>query len=279
MTQKNAPAVSVIIPTFNRALWLRAAVESVLNQSFRDFELIVIDDGSTDATAEVVSEFDEQIRYYFQTNQGPSAARNLGIHKAKAPYLCFLDSDDQWQKNKLAIQIDTLARQPEFKICYTGEIWIRRGVRVNAKKVHRKYSGRIYQHCLPLCLISPSSVMIHRDVLTEVGLFDTSFPVCEDYELWLRICQRYPVNFINQPLIIKYGGHEDQLSRRYWGMDRFRVRALEKILSSGELSPEDRRATINILHQKCDILVQGFLKRGKKDQARQYLLLKEKYRD
>ncbi len=150
----------------------------------------------------------------------------------------------------------------KYSLCHTNEIWIRRGRRVNPKKKHAKSGGYIYQKCLPLCVISPSSVIIHRSVFEEVGLFDESLPVCEDYDLWLRICCRYPVLYLEEPLIVKYGGHEDQLSRRYWGMDRFRIQALEKMLASGILGEADYLATLNMVVEKLRIVIQGAEKRG-----------------
>ncbi len=269
--RKNCPIVSVIIPTFNRASWLIGAIDSVLNQTFQDFELIVVDDGSTDGTLEMVAEYGDRIQYFYQPNRGPAAARNLGIKKAKADLITFLDSDDRWLKGKLQTQVDLTRKNPAIKICYTDEIWIRKGVRVNQKKVHRKYSGWIYQQCLPLCIISPSSVMIHREVFDKVGLFDEDFLVCEDYDLWLRVSRLFPITFIDQPLIIKNGGHEDQLSHQLWGMDRFRIKALEKMLQENSLSGDDRNATIGMLKYKCQILANGCYKRGKMEEGNCYL--------
>lgn len=276
-SSQNRPLVSVIIPAYNRAAWLNAAIDSVLDQTFKDYELIVIDDGSTDDTREILAAQADQVKYFYQPNAGPAAARNLGIRQAKSDLLAFLDSDDRWLKNKLQTQVDLMMKDPEVKICYTDEIWIRQGVRVNPKKIHQKFSGWIYQQCLPLCIISPSSVMIHREVLERVGLFDENFPVCEDYDLWLRISRYYPITFINKPLIIKNGGHQDQLSQRLWGMDRCRVGALEKILLDHSLGDEDRKATIKMLQQKCLILANGCFKRGKVEEGNYYLSIKAKY--
>jgi hypothetical protein len=191
--------------------------------------------------------------------------------------ITFLDSDDRWLKQKLQTQVELMIRNPDIKTCYTDEIWIRRGVRVNQKKIHQKYSGWIYQKCLPLCIISPSSVMIHREVFDKVGLFDEDFLVCEDYDLWLRVSHLFPITFIDQPLIIKNGGHEDQLSHRLWGMDRFRVQALEKILQENSISSDDRIATIDMLKYKCKILANGCFKRGKTEEANYYLSVITRY--
>jgi glycosyltransferase involved in cell wall biosynthesis len=274
---QNLPLVSVIIPTYNRASWLKGAIDSVLNQTFSNFELLIVDDGSTDNTKELVDSYGDKIKYIFQPNQGPAAARNSGIKNRQVELISFLDSDDRWLKDKLQTQVNLMTADPSIKICYTDEIWIRRGKRVNPKKIHQKYSGWIYQQCLPLCIISPSSVIIHREVFEKVGLFDESLLVCEDYDLWLRVSHHYPIAFINKPLIIKNGGHEDQLSQRLWGMDRFRVKALEKMLQENSLSPEDRKATIAMLHQKCTILANGCFKRSKVDEGNFYLTIKEKY--
>ena len=274
---KYCPSISVIIPTYNRASWLTGAIDSVLNQTFQDFELIVIDDGSTDGTREIVAEYGDRVQYFYQFNRGPASARNLGIKHAQADSITFLDSDDRWLRGKLQRQYDLMKGNSDVKICYTNEIWIRRGVRVNQKKIHQKYSGWIYQKCLPLCIISPSSVMIHREVFAKVGLFDEDFLVCEDYDLWLRVSQYFPITFINEPLIIKNGGHEDQLSHRLWGMDRFRVQALEKRLQENYLPLDDRKATIDMLNYKCKILANGCFKRGKTKDGNHYLSIKEKY--
>lgn len=276
--KKSSRLVSVIIPTYNRATVLEHAIESVLDQTYQNLELLIVDDGSTDHTRQVVEKYQDQITYLFQANHGPAAARNSGIQNSQGDLICFLDSDDRWMKNKLAVQIELMLSNPEVKLCYTDEVWIRRGIRINQKKVHRKYSGWIYQQCLPLCIISPSSVMIRRDVFDRVGLFDETMIVCEDYDLWLRISRVYPITFIPKPLIIKYGGHHDQLSQRFLGMDEFRVTALEKILVENGLPAADRQATIKMLHQKCTILANGCIKHGRIDEAEYYLSIPAKYR-
>jgi glycosyltransferase involved in cell wall biosynthesis len=233
--------------------------------------LIVVDDGSTDASRGVVEKYKSRIRYFYQQNRGVSAARNLGLAKATGEYLCFLDSDDLWLPNKLKIQLDFMESRPEYNICYTDEIWIRNGVRVNQKKRHRKYSGWILAHCLPLCIISPSSVMISRRLIDQSGGFDELLPACEDYDLWLRIAKDHPVYFIEQALIIKRGGHADQLSKKFVGLDRFRIAALEKLLNEGNLSPEQKILVERQLSIKCQIYAQGCSRRGRKSEGELYL--------
>jgi glycosyltransferase involved in cell wall biosynthesis len=270
------PAVSVIIPTFNRRGLVQQAIDSVLAQDFDDCELIVVDDGSTDDTAEALAVYGPRIRVLRQPNRGVSAARNAGIRAAAAPLIALLDSDDLWLPAKLARQTAFFQAHPGILICQTEEIWVRNGVRVNPRKKHRKPSGMIFERSLELCLVSPSAVMMHQSLLEAVGLFDEALPACEDYDLWLRVACRYPVYLIDDPLIVKRGGHADQLSSRP-GLDRYRIRSMATLLESGWLDPAQAAATRQVLQRKCAIYVQGCLKRGKSADARTYREIAEKY--
>ena len=275
--------ISVIIPTFNRADFLKGAIESVLDQDYfcrpgknSNFELLVIDDGSFDDTREICESFEGKVKFHFQNNQGVSAARNLGLKLSRGEYIAYLDSDDLWKKNKLSIQMDFLKSHPEAVMCCTGEIWIRRGVFVNPRKRHQKYSGWIFDKVLPLCLLSLSSALFRKKVFGEIGNFDEEFPVCEDYDFSIRLAFHYPLHFIPEPLIVKRGGHSDQLSKKYWGMDRFRVKALEKALKL-QLSSQQERQVLHQFHKKCKILINGFRKREKFQEADEYISLLKKY--
>jgi GT2 family glycosyltransferase len=261
--------VAAIIPTFDRQQVLPRALDSVLGQTVTLDEVIVVDDGSQDGTRELIGERYPQITLISQNNRGVSAARNTGIRAATADWIALLDSDDEWRPNKIARQLEALSGRDE-PLCHTEEIWIRNGRRVNQMKKHQKQGGHIYERCLPLCVISPSSALIRRDLLLSIGLFDESLPACEDYDLWLRICARYPVLFVDEPLLVKYGGHPDQLSRRYFGMDRFRITALEKALQSGALDASQQSATRRILLEKIDIYCIGAQKRGRDEDVARY---------
>jgi glycosyltransferase involved in cell wall biosynthesis len=262
--------ISVIIPTWNRADRLASALQSVFSQTHPPAEVIVVDDGSTDDTREIVRSQFRNARYIFQQNRGVSSARNTGIEAASSDWIALLDSDDHWQANKLKQQCEHLRARPDYNICHSDEIWIRNGRRVNPMKKHAKQGGHIFRHCLPLCVISPSAVMIHRDLFNEVGLFDERLPACEDYDLWLRICARHPVLYIDKPLITKTGGHADQLSRRHWGMDRFRIHALENILASNTLDAANHAAALATLLEKLAIVIQGAVKHGNHELANDY---------
>ena len=282
--------VSVVIPTYNRASTLRRALGSVSSQVPPPEEIIVVDDGSTDGTRTVIARTTPEgggtkqsdasrhpersegsmrsfgpsglrMTYLFQPNRGPAAARNLGIPHARAEFIAFLDSDDEWLPGKLAAQLKFFQENPDYLICQTEEIWIRNGRRVNPMKKHKKYGGLIFEKCLPLCIVSPSSVMMKREFFDQVGLFDESLPACEDYDLWLRASARFPIGLVEKPYVVKYGGHADQRSRQFPVMDRFRIEALRKILVSGILTPTQREAALRELTRKSQIIVQGARKR------------------
>ncbi len=268
------PVVSVIITTYNRRQFLKEALKSVLDQDYADKEVIVVDDGSTDGSEEETKGL--PIRYVRKGNGGISSARNEGLRTALGEYIAFLDVDDLWKKRKLSTQMQVMG-QTGIRLTYTDEVWIRNGVRLNQKLRHRKYSGHIFEHCLPLCIISPSSAVIHRSVFDDVGFFDESLPVCEDYDMWLRITARYPVVFIEKPLIVKHGGHPDQLSRAYTGMDRFRIASIAKILEGGTLDDDLAEKAVRELEKKCRVYAQGAIKRGKNEEGKHYLDLAARY--
>ena len=253
--------VTVVIPVYNRAHLITRALDSVINQTRPADEIILVDDGSSDGTPELVMNKYPQVSVITQTQNGVSHARNTGIRRAKGDWIAFLDSDDAWLPVKLERQLSQLSKYPEYLFVHSNEQWIRNGKRINQKSRHRKYGGFIFVKCLPLCIISPSAAVIHRSIFDDLGMFDESLPACEDYDMWLRICSRYPVLFIDEELIVKYGGHEDQLSKKYWGMDRFRIRSIVKILEQGELSGINRAAAIAILQEKIRIYHQGAIKR------------------
>lgn len=275
MQRATDESVSVVIPTYNRCLLLERALQSVIAQRYPIDEIIVVDDASTDDTLTMLqTQFPEITAIALPQNRGVSAARNAGIRHARSPWIAFLDSDDTWHPKKLSAQfsaiVSAMQRHEPHWICHTNEMWIRRGKRVNPMDKHYKVGGFIYEHCLSMCRISPSSVIIHRSVFDRVGTFDETLPACEDYDLWLRITSEYPVLYLDEPLITKYGGHDDQLSHRYWGMDRFRISALEKMVKAPHLSNEKRAATRQELIAKIEIVLAGARKRGKTDELDDY---------
>jgi len=267
-------SVSVIIPTFNRAHKIARAVASVLYQTFTDYEILVVDDGSEDTTSEVLAPFLPHIKCITHLrNRGVSAARNTGIMASDSPLIAFLDSDDYWLPDKIATQVSFFAEHPDAVACQTEELWIRRGVRVNPMKKHFKPSGEIFEPSLKLCVVSPSAVVVKRSLLEEVDFFDEDFPACEDYDLWLRISRKYPIWLIPEPLVIKEGGAPDQLSRSVQGLDQYRIRAIARLITTGCLTEEQAAAALRELRFKCRVYGNGCLRRGKREEGRYYLAL------
>lgn len=257
----------MVIPTFDRAALLPRAVESVLAQKGADFELIVVDDGSSDNTPEVMSQWsDPRVRSLRIDHAGVSAARNAGAALGTAPWIAFLDSDDEWLPGKLAAQLAHLS-ETGFQAAQTEEIWIRKGVRVNPPAHALKGEGDIFAASLERCMITPSSVILARKWFEETGGFRADFAACEDYELWLRLSSRHPVGLIRRNLLKRYGGHSDQLSVRYPAMDRFRIRAIALLLDAKDV-PEDRiRAAREALSRKLRIYRDGCAKRGRAEET------------
>ena len=255
--------ISVIIPTYNRKETLKRAIQSVLIQSYTPYEIIVIDDGSDDGTKEWLKDNFPNVKYIYQMNSGVSSARNKGIKFARGDWIALLDSDDEWLPSKLKDQANEIELNPAAKFLHTNEIWIRNGVRVNQMKKHKKYGGYIFEKCLDMCRISPSSVLIKKDIFDEIGMFDETLKVCEDYDLWLRFASKYQVHFLDQPLIKKYGGHSDQLSKVDDGIESYRIRSLKKIMNSSILNKKQKTITKDVLVKKMYIYAKGLEKRNK----------------
>ena len=264
------PLFTVVIPTFNRKKFLKRSTDSVLNQTYKDFELIIVDDGSTDATIELMADYTGKgINYIRTPNLGVSHGRNTGIKNSRGSYIAFLDSDDYWESTKLEHVIYEINKSPDINIFHTEEIWYKNGKLLGQKKKHKKPDGYVYENCLPLCCIGMSTSVVKRTLFDEIGMFDEKLPACEDYDLWLRACLRNEVKLIKEPLTIKDGGRDDQLSNQA-GLDKYRIYALEKMINSGKLSGEKLELTISELEKKCTIFANGSEKRGKLEEAKKY---------
>jgi glycosyltransferase involved in cell wall biosynthesis len=277
-TSQLTEPVSVIIPTYNRQDLLARAIDSVINQTCRNFELLIIDDGSTDGTDKLVASYGNAVRYLYQENLGAAAARNTGIKAARHELLAFLDSDDSFAPEKLAIQGAAMAARPDYLISHTDEIWYRRGRLLNQKNKHARQNGDLYRRCLELCAVGMSTVMARRRLFAEVGLFDEKLPCCEDYDFWLRASARFHFLLVPEPFTIKDGGREDQLSQIHRvGMDRFRIESIIKLIDAGELDPEQDELARRELLRKCTIYGQGCLKHGRGEEGERCLEIAARY--
>jgi len=272
----NKPAVSVIIPTYNRGWILEEAVDSVLSQDFYNFELIVVDDGSEDNSSDILASYGDRIKVIKQENKGVSSARNRGIASSSGRYIAFLDSDDLWLPGKLSAQLAFFESNPGALICQTEEIWVKNGKRVNPGKRHKKMSGFYFEKALELCMVSPSAVMVKKNLFDMAGLFDETLPACEDYDMWLRVNCRHPIYLIDTPLIIKRGGHHDQLSGMH-SLDKYRIQSIIKLIENRLLSGDQQKLAIKVLEGKCRVYSDGCLKRGRIDEALYYIEITESY--
>ena len=258
--------ISVVIPVHNRSRLLARALCSVARQSYPPLEVLVVDDGSSDDPQAIQHMWHKAyptlpLRWFSIRQRGVSQARNVGIEQARGEWIALLDSDDTWLPHKLQLQATYLQHNPQLQIVHGEEIWLRNGVRVNPRKSHRKSGGNIFFACLARCLISPSAVLLKKSLFAQVGLFAEDLPVCEDYDLWLRITARYEVGFVEQAIVVKYGGHADQLSRQYAAIDCYRALALSRLLPALTCA-EQRRAALAELQRKIQIVLRGYAKRG-----------------
>ena len=274
--------VSVIIPTYNRADFLNRALLSITRQTLKCSEIIVVDDGSTDNTLAVLETFSrtEQVplKILKQINKGVASARNRGIAAAAHEYIAFLDSDDHWHKKKIEVQFKALKENPGYLISHTREKWLRRGLHLNQKRKHIPQHGDIFQHSLQLCSVGMSTVMVSKDLFSQVGIFDETLRCCEDYDLWLRVSCRFSFNLINSPLTVKEGGRKDQVSYMYReGMDRMRIYSIKKLLDSGTLDKKQTIFALDEFDRKCSIFGNGCIKHGKVEVGEYHLNLAKNY--
>jgi glycosyltransferase involved in cell wall biosynthesis len=266
------PEVSVVIPTYNRRAMVREAVLSVLAQRGARFELIVIDDGSTDDTVDDLEQLGAEhggvLRVERIENRGAAAARNRGVALANAPLIAFLDSDDIWMSGKLEGQLDFMRTHQECKISQCQERWIRGGRSVNPGRRHRKRAGDIFIDSLRTCLVSTSAVIMRTELFRALGGFDETMRACEDYDLWLRILVAREIGLLDKVLVERRAGHPDQLSAAVPALDRYRILSLIKLLADSRLSVERREAAALVLAEKCAIYAKG-LHRRERDAAAQ----------
>lgn len=271
--------VSVIIPTYNRLPFLVPALNSVLEQTFRIHEIIVVDDGSTDGTIEFLHKDFPTISVISQKNQGVSSARNTGIRQATGEWIALLDSDDIWLPEKIEKQVHFLSRNKSYQACQTLEKWIRNGNHVTPPKYLDKSENGLFQRSLQRCIICPSSVLLHSTIFKEIGLFDESLPLCEDYDFWIRLLLKNKIGLLEELLVIKNGGHADQLSMSTWGLDRYRIQSLEKIVTAEILDQVQEKMILETLIEKIHLSIQGFQKHNKIRESENYMKKKDKALD
>ncbi len=237
---KKHPLISVIVPVFNRSRVTGDAVSSALFQTFTDLEVILVDDGSTAAMDSLTSRFsqDPRFRYIRIEHSGkPGNVRNKGAGFARGEYLAFLDSDDIWLPKKLELQMAALRKANEglpedqrVPLVHTREFWLRGEKLVSQKKQRHARRGNVFPDALKKCTIGPSTTLMEKRVFNELGGFRPDLEIAEDYEFWLRFTSIYPVEYVEQPLIVKRAGHGPQLSEKYEQIEIFRLDALRGLV-------------------------------------------------
>jgi glycosyltransferase involved in cell wall biosynthesis len=287
--------ISVIVPVFNRPHLLADALASVLAQTYQDFEIVVVDDGSTDETPEVLARVLREVpkqggappaRTLRVPHSGkPGAVRNRGAEEARGRLLAFLDSDDRWLPTKLEAQVrlhegaagaaplpGTGQAGPAARCSHTRELWVRRGREVSQKGQRHRRSGDLFVDSLKKCIIGPSTVMLERSLFEELGGFREDLEIAEDYELWLRATHRVDVAYLDEALTIKQAGDWPQLSERYGQIEVFRIEGLKGLIGSGYFAdnPEHQAAAETEFARKCRIYAAGCRKRGRPQEARKF---------
>lgn len=255
--------ITAIIPTFNREQFILKAIKSIQNQTVQVDEIIVIDDGSTDRTKDILKNLD--ITYIFQKNKGVSAARNKGIQNAKNDWIAFLDSDDTWHETKIEKQINFHQQNVPILISHTNELWKRNDKIIHQKKHQNKPSGFCFLDNLSACKIGPSTLMIHKNIFNQIGIFDENLRVCEDYDLWLRISKNFEIGYLDEKLITKHAGHDNQLSFTTFAIDQYRIQALEKHLHSQYKEDVQKE-----LIKKTELILKGARKHKNNDLIKKY---------
>lgn len=262
--------VSVIIPVYNRETLVCQAIDSVLRQSYKNIELIIADDGSTDNTPIILSQYKKIPRVHILTlkhSGNPGQVRNSGAKIAQGRWLAFLDSDDIWMKDKVEKQLAYLTLNPHYRFIHTLERWERNGKIISQS--HRKHikEGDLFEIALGKCEIGPSTVIMERELFDHFGGFREDLEICEDYEFWLRITSEEPVAYINEELVIKRAGHDDQLSAKYGFIELFKINALKHLVDQRWFHESKLIAAREELARKCRIYSGGCRKRGKEKEA------------
>lgn len=272
------PKVSVIIPTYNCARYLPAAIESVLRQTYRDFEIVVVNDGSPDDTDSAVAPYLDRITYIKQANLGAPAARNRGLAASTGELIAFLDDDDEWMPEKLRLQV------PEFDDAKVGLVYSDLRVVHDDGRVMESFlatrplaaSGYIFENFLASGFILTSCVAVSRRCLEDVGDFDESMRSLQDFDLWFRILRRWKAALVRRPLALRRLRAGNMTSDRNLP-SRFYVRLYEKVLTEFELSPRERAIARSRMAEVCYERGYYLSHRGSRAEARSVLLRSLRY--
>lgn len=267
------PLVDVIIPSHGRPELLEEAVASVLQQSFAALHLYIVDDASPELLQPKIHCDDNRVTWLrLKKRIGPGGARNAGVALGRSRYIAFLDSDDLWDVSKLAKQVAQLEKDSSLQWVHCNEQWQRHGKSVPQRAEHRKQGGDFLERAFGRCLIANSAVVFRRTFYEKHGGFNTHFPVCSDFELWLRLLADSPVGFLDEALVIKRAGDWPQVSSTP-ETDRYRVLALHRFYRQQRMHSAfhaHAQALFAEAIYKCEILIKGARKYGRAERERRY---------
>lgn len=234
---KREPLVSAVIPAFNAELWVSEAVRSVLDQTYRPLEVIVVDDGSADGTGDVVRAFGGAVRYIRQANGGVSRARNHGAAEARGEFIAFLDADDSWLPRKLEVQVGRIVDLPRAVASFMSSVSVKAGTKIEVPNLCRPEADLVAGLLLHSCVVgNASSVMIRREVFTRTGGFDPALSQCADWDMWIRLAELGPVDVVSEPLV-RVRSHERNMSSNVALLEADTLRLLEKFFAASEHLP------------------------------------------
>lgn len=269
--QNQGKKVGVVIPTAQRPIFMIEALESILDGTILPHRIVMIIDSTGHDGESELSVMDQWLEKYSGSpvvtvlkggGHGPAHARNMGVEELKTEYIAFLDSDDLWAPTKLERQLQYLDKRPHLSGCQTLERWEKNGKQLNQPERLIPSAGTMTVESMEACMVSPSSVILKRDVFLSIGGFDPAFPVCEDYELWLRLLHKYSMGLVPEKLVTKRSGGWSQLSQRH-SQDIYRARALLK--NAHLWTDELRDRAGEIFYRKLNMVKQGAEKRGLPD--------------
>lgn len=241
--------ISVVIPSYNHAHFLKTAIESALTQTYRDIEIIVVDDGSTDNTAYVVEEFLGKIHYIWQENQGLSAARNTAIRNSQGEYIAFLDADDLWMPTFLEEQIANIRRNSKVGLTYSWWSYVDKNGKILPERGNYNKRGDLLMQLALMNYWPPVSVMVRKQCIIEAGCFDDKLTALEDWDLWLRIAANgWEIDYIPR-VLVKYRRHDNNMTLDVERMERNQLAVLNKL----EASPIATRIAHLIPHAQANV--------------------------
>ncbi len=263
------PTVSVIIHTYNNEKFIAETIESVLNQTYKDYEIIIVDDGSVDGTRDALSPYKQKIRYHYKENGGIASAKNTGISLSEAEFVAFLDHDDLWVSDKLQLQMECFKENPQVGLVYAQYTSFRDGKELRTKP-EKGYSGWIFKELLAKSFIQTSTVMVKKECLNIVGSYDESFSLGDEYDMFLRISKKFQCGFVDKGLT-RYRVHDTNASNNDFLFDNENLGVYKKIYDNfTDLDGEEKKILRKRIARYSMKVAEGLISQGKLEESKKY---------